>query len=106
MPRGRLPLGADITACLQAIRGRDTSTTPVTATAAAVGGHCQPSAHALQQAEPQSLLRLQYAMAIIRLVNGISDSSQKGRVAISVAQLADDAGALLLLLHDTVHTWS
>ena len=93
--RGRLPLGADITACLQAIRDRDGLTTPATSTAAAMGGaHEQPTAHAMQQAEPHGLLRLLYAMALIRLVNGISDSSQKGRVAVSVAQLAEDAGVL------------
>ena len=37
-------------------------------------------------------LRLQYAMAIIRLVNGIADSAQKKKVASSVAALATNAG--------------
>lgn len=37
-------------------------------------------------------LRLQYAMTIIRLVNGISDSSQKKKVASSVVALATSAG--------------
>lgn len=41
---------------------------------------------------PAELLRLQYAMAIVRLVNGIADSTQKGRTALSVANLAEDAG--------------
>ena len=36
---------------------------------------------------------MQYALAIIRLVNGISDSAQKGSVAKSVANLAETAGA-------------
>ena len=39
-------------------------------------------------------LQLQYAMAIIRLVNGIADSAQKKKVASSVAALATNAGAL------------
>lgn len=42
----------------------------------------------------ETQLRLQYAMTIVRLVNGISDSSQKGRVASSVANLASEAGTL------------
>lgn len=42
---------------------------------------------------PAELLRLQYAMSIVRLVNGIADSAQKGRTALSVASLAEDAGA-------------
>ena len=37
-------------------------------------------------------LRLQYAMAIIRLVNGIADSAQKKKVASSVAALATNVG--------------
>jgi hypothetical protein len=32
-------------------------------------------------------------MALVRMVNGIADSSQKGRVAASVASLAAAAGA-------------
>lgn len=39
-------------------------------------------------------LRLQYAMTIIRLVNGISDSAQKKKVAASVAALAASAGQI------------
>lgn len=41
---------------------------------------------------PDSQLQLQYAMALVRMVNGIADSSQKGRVAASVASLAAAAG--------------
>ena len=37
-------------------------------------------------------LRLQYSMILVRMVNGISDSSQKGRVAASVLHLASNAG--------------
>lgn len=43
-------------------------------------------------AELEMQLRLQYAMTIVRLVNGISDSSQKGKVATSVAVLATKSG--------------
>jgi hypothetical protein len=38
------------------------------------------------------LLRLMYSMAVVRLVNGVADSSQRGRVAASVASLASQAG--------------
>ncbi len=34
---------------------------------------------------------MQYSLAIIRLVNGVADSSQRGRVAASVASLAQHA---------------
>ena len=40
------------------------------------------------------MLRLEYSMAIVRMVNGISDKAQKGRVATSVAQNAAAAGML------------
>jgi hypothetical protein len=39
-------------------------------------------------------LRLRYSLPLIRLVNGISDSQQRGRVASSVAVLSDAAGEL------------
>ena len=61
----------------------------------------QAPAHAQQQPE-EALLRLQYAMALLRLVNGISDSGQKGRLALSVAQLANDAGVAGLLVTCTL----
>ncbi|KAK9906714.1 hypothetical protein WJX75_006664 [Coccomyxa subellipsoidea] len=92
--RGKLPLGAEITACLHELRMRDQG---LSGTA---GMADQP------RSEPESLLRLQYAMLVIRLVNGISDSSQKGRVAMSVANLAEDAGIPRILVdvrHDASH---
>lgn len=46
----------------------------------------------LIDANMEMQLRLEYAMAIIRLVNGISDSAQKKKVASSVAALASSAG--------------
>ena len=82
--RGKLPLGADMTAAIQRMHLRDpasaSSSTP------GKGGSAQVSE------DQESMLRMQYAMAIIRLVNGISDSAQKGNVAKSVAHLAESAG--------------
>jgi len=72
--RGRIPLGADVTAALVQTGRRSLG--------AGIG----------DGALPAELLRLQYAMSIVRLVNGIADSSQKGRTAQSVANLAEDAG--------------
>ncbi|GAB4822321.1 hypothetical protein N2152v2_009367 [Parachlorella kessleri] len=53
-----------------------------------------------------SQLRLQYAMALVRMVNGIADSAQKGRLAQSVASLAAAAGLpriLVDLRHGSTH---
>ena len=47
----------------------------------------------------ESVLRMQYAMVIVRLVNGVTDSGQKGRLATSVAGLASAAGKHSNLLH-------
>ena len=43
-------------------------------------------------AASENTLRMEFAMAIVRLVNGIADSAQKGKVAVSVASLASFAG--------------
>ncbi len=75
--RGRIPLGADVTAAIVQTRRHSLG--------AGIG----------DGALPAELLRLQYAMSIVRLVNGIADSSQKGRTAQSVANLAEDAGEAL-----------
>ena len=86
--RGKLPLGADMTAAIQRMRLRDTV---LTGAALPLAG--QPSLQGQSvSAEQESMLRMQYALAIIRLVNGISDSAQKGTVAKSVAHLAESAG--------------
>ena len=71
-----------MTAAIQRMRLRDPALT-------------SPEQQACQRlsAEQESMLRMQYALAIIRLVNGISDSAQKGTVAKSVANLAETAGA-------------
>ena len=87
--RGKLPLGADMTAAIQRMRLRDAA---VTGAAPSLVG--QPSLQGQSvSADQESMLRMQYALAIIRLVNGISDSAQKGTVAKSVAHLAETAGA-------------
>lgn len=49
-------------------------------------------AFASSQPADDSSLRLQYSMAVVRLVNGIADAAQKGRTAVSVAFLAAQAG--------------
>ncbi len=84
--RGRVPLGVDSTACLVEAQQRDA--------AAASLPQQQQQAQQQQQTAPasESELRLQYAMAVVRMVNGIADSSQRGRVAASVASLASAAG--------------
>lgn len=54
------------------------------------GGQCPPPAGS--PPSDDGALRLQYAMAIVRLVNGVADAAQKGRTAVSVAGLAAQAG--------------
>ena len=39
-------------------------------------------------------LRLHYSMIVVRLVNGVTDSAQKGSTAVSVASLATTAGVV------------
>lgn len=92
--RGRVPLGADIFACLVEIQFRDPCS----------GARFPPLASA--QPVDDGALRLQYAMAIVRLVNGIADAAQKGRTAVSVAGLAAQAGLprmLVDLRHEATH---
>jgi ribosomal biogenesis protein LAS1 len=79
--RGRVPLGVESTACFVEAQQRDRA-----AAAAAGGGRSGTPAS-------ESELRLQYGLALVRIVNGIADSSQRGRVAASVASLAASAGA-------------
>ncbi|KAK9808408.1 hypothetical protein WJX73_001311 [Symbiochloris irregularis] len=82
--RGKLPLSVDVTAMLLDLRGRHTS---------------GPS-----QSDP--LLRLQYSMALILLVNGITDAEQKGKQARSVAGIAETAGLPRVLVdvrHEATH---
>jgi len=49
---------------------------------------------------------MQYSLAVVRMVNGIADSSQKGRMAASVASLSAAAGLPRLLVdlrHEATH---
>ncbi|KAG7666742.1 hypothetical protein KSW81_000515 [Nannochloris sp. 'desiccata'] len=81
--RGRVPLGVDSTACFVECRLRDES------------GELS-----------QLPLRMQYSLAVVRMVNGIADSSQKGRMAASVASLSAAAGLPRLLVdlrHEATH---
>lgn len=75
-----------MTAAIQRMRLRDP------AAAHASGETCGSQSSQSISADQESMLRMQYALAIIRLVNGISDSAQKGTVAKSVAHLAENAG--------------
>lgn len=81
-----MPLGVDSTSCLVEAQLRDR------AASAAVAG--APGAAPSFAGSSESELRLQYAMAVVRMVNGIADSAQRGRIAASVASLAAAAGAL------------
>ena len=96
--RGKLPLGADMTAAIQRMRLRDAA---LTGAAPLLVGQPSPQGQSVS-AEQESMLRMQYALAIIRLVNGISDSAQKGTVAKSVAHLAETAGACHAALQEAV----
>ncbi|MCJ1296844.1 hypothetical protein MMC34_008412 [Xylographa carneopallida] len=82
--RGRLPLSVDITAQLVAVQHLD-------ATGALDG----------------TALRQQYALCVIRLVNGLVDSSQRSTHALSVASLAASLHLPRLLVdvrHDSTHS--
>jgi len=53
-----------------------------------------------------ALLRLQYSLALVRFVNGVADSAQKSKIALSVASLANQAGIPKLLVdlrHESTH---
>lgn len=96
--RGRVPLGVDSTSCLVEAQLRDR------AASAAVAG--APGAAPSFAGSSESELRLQYAMAVVRMVNGIADSAQRGRIAASVASLAAAAGLpriLVDLRHEATH---
>lgn len=88
--RGRVPIGVDSTALLVETQLSDQRRRQS-------GGAPTFS---------ETSLRLQYSLAIIRLVNGIADSSQRGSVAASVASLANAAGMPWLLVdlrHEATH---
>jgi hypothetical protein len=92
--RGRVPLGVDITASLVGIQLHDPGSR---ASCPGASDHRQPS---------DSTLASEYALSIIRLVNGISDARQKGKIAASVANHADAAGLHPMLVdirHEATH---
>ncbi|KAL6750390.1 Las1-like-domain-containing protein [Haematococcus lacustris] len=93
--RGRVPLAVETTAALAEAMQLDSP----------VPQHLNSSTQAA--AEPSShSLRLLYAMALIRLVNGVSDAQQRGRVATSLTLLASSAGlprVLVDIRHDATH---
>ena len=118
--RGRLPLGVDITALLLSIQLRD----PVAAVQwQPQGAACSAAANvaarralgAVQQstenhegcaAASTTELASEYALAVIRFVNGISDANQKGKVAGSVAKHAETLGLHPMLVdirHEATH---
>lgn len=81
--RGRVPMAVDATATLRRISRLDE------------GGTLDAQT-----------MRLQYSLAIVRFVNGVTDAAQKGRVAASVAGLALQAGVPRLLVdirHESTH---
>ncbi|GFR46559.1 hypothetical protein Agub_g8151, partial [Astrephomene gubernaculifera] len=112
--RGKLPLGIDTTAHLLATIRDDQEWQRAVAWASstAASATAGPAAAAAAAAEAavaagELPLRLRYSLPLIRLVNGISDSQQRGRVAASVAVLADVAGlprALVDVRHEATHT--
>lgn len=93
--RGRIPVAIDTTASLQATVLVDTSACAARSWPAPPAG--MPGEEALAH---------RYASAIMRFVNGISDSSQKGKVAASVAKHAQTAGLhpmLVEIRHEATH---
>lgn len=44
------------------------------------------------------MTRLEYSMAIVRMVNGISDKAQKGKTAVSVSHNAAAAGISVMVI--------
>ena len=92
--RGRLPLGVDVTSSLVSTCLRD----PV-----APRQHLRPQ---LGQASPEWSLQSEYSLTLIRFVNGVSDSTQKGKVATSVSKHAEFAGLHPMLVdvrHEATH---
>ncbi|CAG9462407.1 unnamed protein product [Pedinophyceae sp. YPF-701] len=90
--KSRLAMAIDATAALVELGIRDRARDD-----GAHGGGAARDAHSL---------RLEYAMTIVRLVNGVADSQQRGKVAISVEGQAAAAGlprVLVELRHMATH---
>jgi hypothetical protein len=115
--RGRVPLGVDITASLletalcdatfwAAAAGGGGSAPAAAGAAGGTGGGSSSSGGGRAAAVSRQQLRMQYAAALVRMVNGIADSQQRARVAVSVAGLAEAAGLSRLLVdvrHEATH---
>eukprot|EP00899_Mesostigma_viride_P001795 jgi/Mesvir1/11616/Mv00022-RA.1 len=90
--RGRVPLSVEITAALVEAMSHDQ----------------QMRVHGAAPGTPVSeeTLRMLYALAAIRLVNGVVDPAQTARFAKSIASLANNAGIPRLLVdvrHEAAH---
>lgn len=84
--RGRVPVGVDATANLKEIQCADAKDDT--------------------KGSSEYLLRLQYSLSIVRFVNGVADSAQKGRMAVSIATLAQQVGIPRILVdirHESTH---
>ena len=79
--RGRVPLAVESTASLAEAMMLDDQQAACSSSGVAVG-----------PALTEYSLRLRYALPLIKLVNGVADSQQRGRVASSVAVLSAVAG--------------
>ncbi|GLI60727.1 hypothetical protein VaNZ11_002953 [Volvox africanus] len=112
--RGKLPLGVDVTAHLMDVQRADADwqrsvACAVESSVAVATASSQLSRYTSADAAVAAgelPLRLRYSMPLIRLVNGISDSQQRGKVASSVAVLSDAAGLPLALVdvrHEATH---
>lgn len=91
--RGKLPLGVDVSALLLGTSLKDPHGPG-------------PSSALVAAAEVEASLQAEYSLTIIRLVNGVSDSCQKGKVAGSVSKNADSAGLHPMLVdirHEATH---
>ena len=97
--RGRVPHRVDLTAQLVEVMMHDAAAGASAAAMAMGGSH---GAAVLSE----SMLQNNYAIAVLRAVNGVVDSGQKGTYATSVSVLASRVGLpgwLVDLRHDTSH---
>jgi len=89
--RGRVPLAVDVTAALVDAMRRDDGSTASSSSSRGDGGRGA---------------RLEYAMTLVRLVNGAVDPTQKGRYAAPIATLASKIHLpqeLVDLRHEATH---
>lgn len=112
--RGKVPLAVDITSCLIEINIRSCAHGLV-CRHNIVPDQCKHTFSCFcmsrdqKQAgssESSETVRLEYSMALVRMVNGISDKAQKGKTATSVSSNAAAAGTshvnIILFVHSHV----